>query len=281
MIGLKTSVPILLDLLVLLYGASFTLTITVYQAFAAAGLASVKEGIHALRQSGAYNPASFQTITAGLYAGGFAALTVLRNEAAAAIAIGVDMGRRVGSLLEGCLLPRDDAAAAVEPEELAPIGDADQKPTAPRRTPMTDWRRRWAAALLLGLSVAAFALLALLYVRPVRIASLCVLAAQSLVTHATPLFSESVNARVGQGTMARGALVAALAGAGIAAQAALYLADANAWSLPNGAAIPAPLRLLLSGPLALENGLEEVRLACKCDIGRISTASVGVNLAIT
>ena len=81
--------------------------------------------------------------------------------------------------------------------------------------------------------------------------------------------------------MARGALVAALAGAGIAAQAALYLADANAWSLPNGAAIPAPLRLLLSGPLALENGLEEVRLACKCDIGRISTASVGVNLAIT
>ena len=117
--------------------------------------------------------------------------------------------------------------------------------------------------------MATFALLALLYVRPVRIASLCVLAAQSLVTHAAPLLSERASERVGQDTLARGALVALVAGDGIAVQAALYLADANAWYLPNGAAIPAPLRLLLSGPLAFENGLEEVRLACKCDLGRI------------
>ena len=140
MLGLKMSVPILLDLLVLLYGASFTLTLNVFQAFATAGLESVKEGVHVLRQSGAYNPASFQTIFSGLYAGGFAALTVLRNEAAAAIAIGVDMGWRVGSLLEG-LLPRGTVATvAAEPEEMAPIGDGEQKPPAvTHRTPTTDW----------------------------------------------------------------------------------------------------------------------------------------------
>ena len=285
---LRASAPIIINILVLLYGASFTLTLTVFQSFATAGLASVKEGWAALRRSGAQNPAAFQTIFGGLYAGGFAALTVLRNEAAAAVAIGVDMGKRVGGLLDSSFLARDTSGtgAAAEPEELAPMGDSgEDTPAALRRTKTTeaaptDWRRRWAAAVLLGVSVSAFVLLALLYVRPVRIASLCVLAAQALVNHAVPLLGEGTSSRLGKATLARGALVAAVAGVGIAVQAALYLADANSWTLPNGSAIPYPLRLLLSAPLAVENALEEVRLACKCDLGRLqglATEKLGVD----
>ena len=87
--------------------------------------------------------------------------------------------------------------------------------------------------------------------------------------HVVPLLGENTRARV-EGTRAgRGVLIAAAAGVGMAVQAGLYLADSNAWYLPNGSAIPAPLRLLLSAPLALENALEEVRLACKCDLGRL------------
>ena len=283
---LRASAPILINILVLLYGASFTLTLTVFQSFATAGLTSVKDGVAALRRSGAQNPAAFQTIFGGLYAGGFAALTVLRNEAAAAVAIGVDMGKRVGGLLDSSFLARDTTGAAAEPEELAPMGDSgEDTPAALRRTKTTeaaptDWRRRWAAAVLLGVSVSAFVLLALLYVRPVRIASLCVLAAQALVNHAVPLLGEGTSSRLGKATLARGALVAAVAGVGIAVQAALYLADANSWTLPNGSAIPYPLRLLLSAPLAVENALEEVRLACKCDLGRLqglATEKLGVD----
>ena len=242
----------------------------------------------ALRRSGAQNPAAFQTIFGGLYAGGFAALTVLRNEAAAAVAIGVDMGKRVGGLLDSSFLARDTSGtgAAAEPEELAPMGDSgEDTPAALRRTKTTeaaptDWRRRWAVAVLRGGTVSAFVLLALLYVRPVRIASLCVLAAQALVNHAVPLLGEGTSSRLGKATLARGALVAAVAGVGIAVQAALYLADANSWTLPNGSAIPYPLRLLLSAPLAVENALEEVRLACKCDLGRLqglATEKLGVD----
>ena len=166
------------------------------------------------------------------------------------------------------------------------MGDSgEDTPAALRRTKTTeaaptDWRRRWAAAVLLGVSVSAFVLLALLYVRPVRIASLCVLAAQALVNHAVPLLGEGTSSRLGKATLARGALVAAVAGVGIAVQAALYLADANSWTLPNGSAIPYPLRLLLSAPLAVENALEEVRLACKCDLGRLqglATEKLGVD----
>ena len=68
---LRASAPIIINILVLLYGASFTLTLTVFQSFATAGLTSVKDGVAALRRSGAQNPAAFQTIFGGLYAGGF------------------------------------------------------------------------------------------------------------------------------------------------------------------------------------------------------------------
>ena len=46
----------------------------------------MKKGVSVLRAEYS-NPAAWQPIAAGLYAGGFAALTVLRNEAAAAFAI--------------------------------------------------------------------------------------------------------------------------------------------------------------------------------------------------
>ena len=225
------SAPILASSLVLLYGASFTLTLTVVQAFCTAGFASVKGGLAALRQSGSItNPAAYQPVVSGCYAGGFAALTVLRNEAAAAVAVGVDMGKRIGSLLEGFLLGSEEGVAGVEPEEMVPIGEAPSTPKSPAAAAARPdgWRRRWAAALLLGASVSAFVLLAILFVRPVRIASLCVLAAQSLVTHAVPLLSEATRARVDGTAWGQGLLIAAMAGFGMTVQAALYLTDVRA-----------------------------------------------------
>ena len=50
----------------------------------------------------------------------------------------------------------------------------------------------------------------------------------------------------------------------------LYIAPADAWYLPNGSAIPAPLRTVVYAPLALENALEcrrstvEHGLVCRC-----------------
>lgn len=216
--------PILASTLILLYGASFTLTLTVVQAFCTAGFASVKGGLAALRQSGSItNPAAYQPVVSGCYAGGFAALTVLRNEVAAAVAVGVDMGKRVGSLLEGFLLGSEEDVAGVEPEEMVPIGEAPSTPKAPAAARAGGWRRRWAAALLLGAM-----LLAILFVRPVRIASLCVLAAQSLVTHAVPLLSEATRAWVDGTAWGQGLLIAALAGFGMTVQVALYLTDVRA-----------------------------------------------------
>ena len=282
---LASSAPILVSTLILLYGASFTLTLTVVQAFCTAGLESVKDGLSALQQSryAVTAPTVYQPVVSGLYAGGFAALTVLRNEAAAAFAVGVDMGKRIGSLLESLLLPREEGGASIDPEEMEPIGEAGSPTAGTAKLPpaaSSGFRRRWAAALLLGASVSAFVSLALLFVRPTRIASLCVLAAQSLVAHVVPFLRENTRARV-EGTRAgRGVLIAAAAGLGMAVQAALYLADSNAWYLPNGSAIPAPLRLLLSAPLALENALEEVRLACKCDLGRLQGLA-GVSIDAT
>lgn len=279
-VQLFSCAPLVIDAIILCYGASFTLTLTVFQAFSSAGLGEVKRGLSVLRQRRAlFDPASYQPVMSGLYSGGFAAVTVLRNEAAAAVAVGVDMGRRVGGILEG-LLPRAENGGAYQ-EELEPMADGRSEVSEMLSSPtgggaasapsacVRGYRRRWAAALLLGVSVSTFLALALLYVRPVRVASLCVLAAQSLVAHSVPLLSASLRAHVESGTAGRGVLVGATAAVGLMVQAALYLADPNAWFLPNGSAIPTPLRRLLSAPLALENGLEEVRLACKCDLARL------------
>ena len=103
----------------LLYGAPRdTLTLTVFQSLGAtAGLTSVKDRRRRLRcagVSGAQNPAAFQTIFGGLYAGGFAALTVApqRGGRRAVAAIGVDMGKRVGGLLDSSFAERRATPAA-------------------------------------------------------------------------------------------------------------------------------------------------------------------------
>merc|ERR1712146_733790 len=75
--------------------------------------------------------------------------------------------------------------------------------------------------------------------------------------------------RIVPGARGHALTVGAFTALGVLVQFLLYIAPPDAWYLPNGAAIPASLRSLLSAPLALENALEEVRLACKCDFGRL------------
>ena len=132
---------------------------------------------------------------AGLYAGGFAALTVLRNEAAAAVAIGVDMGKRVASVLEGWCCnsaPTEKVGGPIpSSEEMEAISwEAEDTPNTPSSPHVgaaavghapSSWRGRWAAMLLLGGCIGVFVLLACVFVHSTRVASLCVLAAQSLV----------------------------------------------------------------------------------------------------
>ena len=52
------SAPLVLNSFILLYGASFTLTITVWQAFSAAGYDTVKAGVKALRVDAFSSPAA-------------------------------------------------------------------------------------------------------------------------------------------------------------------------------------------------------------------------------
>lgn len=103
---------------VLCYGASFTLTLTMLQAFAVAGLPAVRRGVRELRETlesrgavaggmslslvDAVDPTKLHDIARGIYAGGLAALTCLRSEGAAAIAIGADGGARAAASLEVC-----------------------------------------------------------------------------------------------------------------------------------------------------------------------------------
>ena len=96
----KQASPLVINLFILLYGASFTLVMTVFQTFATAGLQTVRAGIAALRESGWADPSGYKTVAAGCYAGGLAVMTVLRDETAAAVAIGVDTGNRVAATLE-------------------------------------------------------------------------------------------------------------------------------------------------------------------------------------
>ena len=129
--------------------------------------------------------------------------------------------------------------------------------------------------LLLSVSVGLFVLLACVFVHSTRVASLCVLAAQSLVENLATIVGGATAKRFGPGSRGHPVLVGALTALGMLIQFLLYIAPADAWYLPNGAAIPAPLRTLVSAPLTLENSLEEVRLACKCDFGRLHGVVVG------
>ena len=263
------SAPLVINTFILLYGASFTLTITVWQAFSAAGYDTVKTGIKAIRADPFTNPAAWQQIAAGLYAGGFAALTVLRNEAAAAVAIGVDMGKRVAAVLEGWCSGEKAPAASEE----IPADDFEDEPQSPSPYPAaadgTSSRRRWASMLALSVCVGLFVVLACIYVHSTRVASLCVLAGQSIVENVASLIGGPSAKRFGPGGRHHAVAVGALTALGILIQFLLYVAPVGAWYLPNGAAIPGPIRNLVYAPLALENSLEEVRLACKCDFGRL------------
>ena len=273
------SAPLVVNSFILLYGASFTLTITVWQAFAAAGYDTVRSGVKALGVGAFSSPAAWQQIAAGLYAGGFAALTVLRNEAAAAVAIGVDMGKRVAAVLEGWCGGFDKVSSvSAEEKSIASLDDPDDVPQSPypaAAADSTSWRRRWASMLLLSVCVGLFVLLACVYVHSTRVASLCVLAAQSLVENLASLVGGDTAKRFGPGSRAHVVLVGAFTVLGMLIQFLMYIAPAGAWYLPNGSAIPAPLRTLVFVPLTLENSLKEVRLACTCDFGRLQGVVVG------
>ena len=201
----------------------------------------LKDGVAALRRSGAQNPAAFQTIFGGLYAGGFAALTVLRNEAAAAVAIGVDMGKRVGGLLDSSFLARDTSGTGAAADAiLAPMGDRRARIRRPRcaarklrrRRPPSGGgggrRRCCSASASRRLCCSRSSTCGRCASR--RSAS----SRRRRSSIASCRCSARASSRLEQAALARGALVAAVAGVGIAVQAALYLADANSWTLPNG-----------------------------------------------
>ena len=65
---LRASAPIIINILVLLYGASFTLTLTVFQSFATAGLTSVKDGVAALRDIGSGYSAEAERALSAMWA---------------------------------------------------------------------------------------------------------------------------------------------------------------------------------------------------------------------
>ena len=83
--------------------------------------------------------------------------------------------------------------------------------------------------------------------------------------------------RFGAGGRFHALLIGALFGLGTLFQTLQYMGDA--WYLPAGTAIPAPLRTLVSAPLALEMSLEKVRLACKCDFGQLASIGKGAVVA--
>ena len=178
----KQASPLVVNLFILLYGASFTLVMTVYQTFATAGLQTVRAGIAALRESGWADPSGYKTVAAGCYAGGLAVMTVLRDETAAAVAIGVDTGNRVAATLEATF-------AAPAEEEFTSL---KSPPSPGGEVPSTEQSLqsgKWRATVRHGFWVAFFVLLALTFQKTTRVASICVLAAQVIVERGAPLLT--------------------------------------------------------------------------------------------
>ena len=89
-------------------------------------------------------------------------------------------------------------------EEMASLGDPDDGPQSPypaaAAADNTSWRRRWASMLLLSVCVGLFVLLACVYVHSTRVASLCVLAAQSLVENLATIVGGATAKRFGPGS---------------------------------------------------------------------------------
>ena len=108
------------------------------------------------------------------------------------MAIGVDMGKRVAWCWGWCC-----NSAPTEGRWSYSVSERWKRSARKRDTPNTpssphvgaaavghapsSWRGRWAAMLLLGGCIGVFVLLACVFVHSTRVASLCVLAAQSLV----------------------------------------------------------------------------------------------------
>lgn len=256
--------PLFVNIFILLYGASFTLVMTVFQTFATSGLLTVRTGVKALRESRWSDPAGYKAVASGLYAGGFAVMTALRDETAAAVAIGVDTGNRVAATLE--------ATFAASAEELTSLkSPQDDEVPSSRQAPE---EREWRSTVRHGLWVALFVLLALSFTKTARIASICVLAAQAIVEHGTPLLTPLLGrpaaARLSdKGSNLHVVAVAVVAAVGLLVQFLLYVRPPNAWYLPNGSAMPVVVRAVAAAPLAAEDALEEVRKACTCDASKL------------
>ena len=292
----KQASPLVVNLFILLYGASFTLVMTVYQTFATAGLQTVRAGIAALRESGWADPSGYKTVAAGCYAGGLAVMTVLRDETAAAVAIGVDTGNRVAATLEATF-------AAPAEEEFTSL---KSPPSPGGEVPSIEAvaaKGKWRATVRHGFWVAFFVLLALTFQKTTRVASICVLAAQVIVERGAPLLTPwlvranpnpNPNPSPNQVIVDRGAplltpllgrsaatgiadkgsnshlaAVAAVAGMGLLVQFLLYVRPPNAWALPNGSAMPVLFRAVAAAPLAAEDALEAVKNACTCDARKL------------
>ena len=263
----KQASPLVVNLFILLYGASFTLVMTVYQTFATAGLQTVRAGIAALRESGWADPSGYKTVAAGCYAGGLAVMTVLRDETAAAVAIGVDTGNRVAATLEATFAaPAEEEFTSLK----SPPSPGGEVPSIEQSLQSGKWR----ATVRHGFWVAFFVLLALTFQKTTRVASICVLAAQIIVDRGAPLLTPLLGRSAATGIADKGsnlhlAAVTAVAGMGLLVQFLLYVRPPNAWALPNGSAMPVLFRAVAAAPLAAEDALEAVKNACTCDARKL------------
>ena len=113
--NLAVNASLVVSTFILLYGASFTLIMTCWQAFSTAGWPSVLAGVRALRATSFDNPQPYKTVASGLYAGGLAAITVLRDEGVAAVAIGVDAASVLQNMVQPVWTHLDAARVALVP----------------------------------------------------------------------------------------------------------------------------------------------------------------------
>merc|ERR1712078_101742 len=103
--GRTAGAQLLLNLFILVYGASFTLTLTVFQAFMTAGGSAAQAQLAQIMASGRMEPDALKRIVSAAYAGGLAVIVCLKNEIAASVAIGVDTGKRISAATEEWALP--------------------------------------------------------------------------------------------------------------------------------------------------------------------------------
>ena len=120
-----------------------------------------------------------------------------------------------------------------------------------------DPSHEWLSTFYAGAVTAVAVTLALVFSHLTRVFSLCMLAAEGVVSNMIVLAP-----RLGS-TLARRRvwLMAALTSVGFLLQASMYLSETSTWSMPAGSVLPAPLRLVAALPLRLERFLEKVARA--------------------